>query len=50
MEGVRLFPEIMKIEDVGVYKVVHEAIRRTETPEELYRLYQRFDTKPTKTG
>ncbi len=49
MEGMRLFPEIVKIEDVGVLKVVHEGIRRAETAEELRRLYQRFDTKPTKT-
>ncbi len=39
--GLRLFPEITKIEDVGVLKAVHAGIRRAETPEELRRLYQR---------
>jgi len=40
LDGLRLLPEITKIEDVGVLKAVHEGIRRAETPEAVRRLYQ----------
>lgn len=40
VEGLRLLPEILRIEDVGVLKAVHEGIRTVTRPEELRRLYQ----------
>ena len=40
LDGLRLLPEIAKIEDVDVLKAVHEGLRRAETPEALRRLYQ----------
>ena len=39
LEGLRLLPEITPIEDVGVLKAVHEAIRSVARPEELRRFY-----------
>ena len=40
MTLVWLLPEIAKIEDVGVLKVVHEGMRRAETPAALRQIYQ----------
>ncbi len=39
LDGLRLLPEITKIEDVDMLKAVHEGIRRAETPEALRQLY-----------
>jgi hypothetical protein len=39
LDGLRLLPEITKIEDVGVLKAVHEAIRSVTRPEELRQFY-----------
>lgn len=39
LEGLRLLPEITQIEDVGVLKAVHEAIRSVTRPEELRQFY-----------
>ena len=40
LDGLRLLPEIAKIEDVDVHKVVHEGMRRAETAEALRQFYQ----------
>lgn len=40
LDGLRLLPEITRIEDVGLLKAVHEGLRRAETPEALRALYQ----------
>jgi predicted transposase/invertase (TIGR01784 family) len=39
LDGLRLLPEITQIEDVGVLKAVHEAIRSVTRPEELRQFY-----------
>ncbi|MFM7175491.1 MAG: hypothetical protein ACKO4U_20905 [Caldilinea sp.] len=39
LEGLRLLPEITQIEDVGVLKAVHTAIRSVTRPEELRQFY-----------
>lgn len=38
--GLRLLPEIYKIEDVDVLRAVQKAIKTAKTPEGLRRLYQ----------
>jgi predicted transposase/invertase (TIGR01784 family) len=43
LTGLRLLPEIIKIEEVGVLKAIHEGIRRVERPEELRQFYQNTD-------
>ena len=40
VEGLRILPEILRIEDVGVLKAVHEGIRSVTRPEELRHIYQ----------
>ena len=40
VEGLRILPEILRIEDVGVLKAVHEGIRTVTRAEELRQLYQ----------
>ncbi|NBD36823.1 MAG: hypothetical protein GVY30_12615 [Chloroflexi bacterium] len=39
-EGLRLLPEIYKIEDVDVLRTVHEALETVNTPADLRRFYQ----------
>ncbi|HIC88036.1 MAG TPA: hypothetical protein EYP04_01335 [Anaerolineae bacterium] len=38
-EGLRLLPEIYKIEDVDVLRAIHEGIETVDTLEELRRIY-----------
>jgi hypothetical protein len=39
-EGLRLLPEIGRIEDVALLRAIHEGLKRVSTPEELRRIYQ----------
>jgi len=39
-EGLRLLPEIGRIEDVYLLRAIHEGLKRVSTPEELRRIYQ----------
>ena len=39
-EGLRLFPEIAKIEDIDVLGRIHAAIKQANSPAELRRIYQ----------
>ncbi len=39
-DGVRLLPEIYKIEDVDVLRAVHEGLKTASTLEELRRIYK----------
>lgn len=39
-EGVRLLPEIRKIEDVDVLQAIHEGLKTVDTPDELRRIYR----------
>ena len=39
-DGLRLLPEIGRIEDVYLLRAIHEGLKRVSTPEELRRLYQ----------
>jgi predicted transposase YdaD len=38
--GLRLLPEIYKIEDVDVLRSLHEGLKTARTPEELRDIYQ----------
>jgi predicted transposase/invertase (TIGR01784 family) len=40
LEGIRLLPEIAKIEDVDVLRAVQEGLKAANTPDELRRIYQ----------
>jgi hypothetical protein len=40
VDGLRLLPEIRKIEDVDVLKAVHEGLKTVSTLGELRRIYQ----------
>lgn len=40
-DGLRLLPEIGRIEDVYLLRAIHEGLKRVSTPEELRRIYQR---------
>ena len=40
LDGLRLLPEIAKIEDVNVLRVIREGIRRVDQPDELRRFYR----------
>lgn len=40
VDGLRLLPEIRKIEDVDVLKAVHEGLKTVSTLDELRRIYQ----------
>jgi hypothetical protein len=40
-EGLRLLPEIGRIEDVYLLRAIHEGLKRVSTPEELRQIYQR---------
>ncbi|MBM4461471.1 MAG: hypothetical protein FJ011_27565 [Chloroflexi bacterium] len=39
-DGLRLLPEIGRIEDVYLLRAIHEGLKRVSTPEELRRIYQ----------
>jgi hypothetical protein len=39
-EGLRLLPELYRIEDVGLLRAVHEGIETASTPAELRRIYR----------
>ena len=38
--GLRLLPEIARIQDVNVLRAVHLGIKSVQSPEELHRIYQ----------
>jgi hypothetical protein len=40
-EGLRLFPEIQEIKDVGKLKAVQRALKIARTPDEVRRVYFR---------
>ena len=40
LDGLRLLPEIAKIEDVNVLRVIREGIRQVDQPDELRRFYR----------
>ena len=40
-DGLRLLPEIAKVEDVDVLKAIHVGIKQMNTPDELRRIYRK---------
>lgn len=43
LDGLRLMPEIARIEDIAVLRVIREGIRQVEKPDELRRFYRSLD-------
>lgn len=43
LDGLRLMPEIARIEDIVVLRVIREGIRQVEKPDELRRFYRSLD-------
>ena len=39
-EGLRILPEVSKVEDVDVLRAIHEGLKRANTVDELRRIYQ----------
>jgi len=39
-DGLRLLPEIGRIEDVYLLRAIHEGLKRVGTPEELRQIYR----------
>jgi len=39
-QGLRLLPELYKIEDVGLLRAIHEGIETASTPDELRQIYR----------
>lgn len=39
-EGLRLLPEVYKVEDVDVLRAIHEGLKQVNTLDELRRIYQ----------
>ena len=39
-DGLRLLPEIGRIEDVYLLRAIHEGLKRVNTPEELRQIYR----------
>jgi hypothetical protein len=40
VEGLRLLPEIYKLDDVDLLRAIHEGLKRVQTLDELQRIYQ----------
>jgi len=45
-EGLRLLPEIYRIEDVDVLQAIHDGLRTAGTLKELRRIYQDYVFQP----
>ena len=50
VEGLRLLPEISKIEDADVLRAIRAGLKITNTPADLRRIYREDPTDPVATN